>query len=454
MPEFITVTNGRQLRSLSADQLARAHAAGYHKPSELGRTIVGDGERLYEVPRQYLDRCAEDGLTDQLAGGESLNVAALQTAACNVPPALPLAIDTLASLQEPESETHRQLQDAVEQSEGWRRTMAALKLWLLERRGEWWSQLRGSGVSVAIHVALLLILASVVLHEKTPDTLVLEGVLGTTDVIEESMIAPEPIQVTEPVEQTSSEPPPDAEPVAMEMVPAEQPNFLASISGDAIKPPGQPSPLDGTGKKESNKPASFFGSKSAAVDYAFVIDNSNSMTQGRFETALYELMLSISNLTPKQRFFVVFYSDTAYPMFHPQPEVELVPATPRNKRRLFQWLQTVQLCLRTDGKEAIGMAIDLEPDVIYVLGDGAFTDKASQYFTKNRQAGLRLHTLGMEVKPRDAAPFQQLAKSNGGTYHDVGVHAAGLELARKFPRVKNTVKGPVWGVKLKPPPKF
>ena len=85
----------------------------------------------------------------------------------------------------------------------------------------------------------------------------------------------------------------------------------------------------------------------------FVVDNSNSMTRGRFETALLELMRTVEGMNPQQQFYVIFFSDTAYRMFHPAPAPSLVPATERNKERLKSWLSTVQMCLHTQGREAL-----------------------------------------------------------------------------------------------------
>lgn len=178
------------------------------------------------------------------------------------------------------------------------------------------------------------------------------------------------------------------------------------------------------------------------------------MMRGRFETALNELLKAVGQLTARQRFYEIFYSDTAYPLFHPKPATELVNATGRNKQRLKLWLGTVQLCLKTNGKEAIAAAFALDPDVIFVLGDGAFTDKASAFFASRPQKKSPPHTLGMEVKDKDAAGFQKLAKSNGGTYKDVGVAEGALAIAKRFPRQRNTTRGDIWGVKLPLKPKL
>ena len=172
------------------------------------------------------------------------------------------------------------------------------------------------------------------------------------------------------------------------------------------------------------------------------------MTKGRFETALNELMIAVNDLTPKQRFYVIFYSDTAYPMMHPRPVTQLVPATTRNKQQLFYWLETVQLCLQTNGKQAIQAAFNMKPDVIYVLGDGAFTDGASRHFAKMSKTRTILHTRGMEVKPNNAKEFEIMAKAHGGNYKDVGVSRIGLQMAKQNPRPRNNSRSPIWGITL------
>ena len=70
---------------------------------------------------------------------------------------------------------------------------------------------------------------------------------------------------------------------------------------------------------EGLKAATFFGARSRGERFVFVVDNSNSMIRGRFETALLELIRTVDNMTPKQQFYVIFFSDTAYRMFHPNP---------------------------------------------------------------------------------------------------------------------------------------
>jgi hypothetical protein len=194
--------------------------------------------------------------------------------------------------------------------------------------------------------------------------------------------------------------------------------------------------------------ASFFGARSRGDEFVFVVDNSNSMTRGRFETALMELMVTVEAMTPQQKFCVIFFSDTAYRMFHPERAVGMVPATEQNKQRLRSWLGTVEMCLHTRGEEAVSQALAMRPDVIYILGDGVFTDGTTQILTASHNRPIPIHTLGMEVDPAGARQLQAIAKANGGTYRLVGASPQAKMLASKNPIRRNNIRGPVWGVKL------
>src|SRR4051794_39032917 len=105
----------------------------------------------------------------------------------------------------------------------------------------------------------------------------------------------------------------------------------------------------GTGGHRATEPSSrksdrhdstlFFGTEARGNRFVFVVDNSSSMKSGRFEMAEAELIKTVNGLTPRQSFYVIFVSDQTYPMFYPQREPDLVPATPANKKRLADWCQ-------------------------------------------------------------------------------------------------------------------
>ncbi len=194
--------------------------------------------------------------------------------------------------------------------------------------------------------------------------------------------------------------------------------------------------------------ATFFGARSRGQKFVFVVDNSNSMARGRFETALLELMRSVDAMGSDQQFCVIFFSDTAYRMFHPEPAPGLVPATPRNKERLRSWLGTVQMCLHTQGREAVTAALAMNPDAIYILGDGVFTDDTTDLLTAPHERRLPIHTLGMEVDPRGETQLRAIAQANHGTYRAVSATPEAQRLAQANPVRRNRTRGAVWGLKL------
>lgn len=209
---------------------------------------------------------------------------------------------------------------------------------------------------------------------------------------------------------------------------------------------------DGKGMADSGEGvtanASFFGAKSTGSRFVFVVDNSNSMGRGKFETVVEELVRSVNKLTPKQRFYVYFFSDAAYPLFHPNPPYGMVRATPENKQKLKVWLYNVEMCLRTKGREAMERALAMRPDAIYVLGDGAFTDDTAKMLTAPHDRFTVIHTIGMQVNDRGRKELQAIAKANKGSFRSAQPSPTARAMAKASPIKRNNSYGPIWGFEL------
>ncbi len=167
--------------------------------------------------------------------------------------------------------------------------------------------------------------------------------------------------------------------------------------------------------------ATFFGVPAKGKKFCFVVDNSRSMRGAKFENALYELGSAIDKLKPDQSFFIIFFSDQPYPLFYPQPAKDFVRATPQAKQLLARWLPTVELHLKTKGSEAMKLALELNPDAIYLLGDGAFTDNTAKELLAREYTRTKIHTIGFNMKEgsRQAKDFEEIAKKFYGTYREV-----------------------------------
>ena len=112
-------------------------------------------------------------------------------------------------------------------------------------------------------------------------------------------------------------------------------------------------------------------------------------------------------------------------------------------------MNTVECCFHTRADKAFQLARELKPELIYLLGDGAFGDGSDQKLLKNPIEGARLEALGMNLTGRAADSFKALAKAHGGKYRDVGLTEDGQKILEQYgPRKGNFVRGPVWGIEL------
>jgi hypothetical protein len=178
----------------------------------------------------------------------------------------------------------------------------------------------------------------------------------------------------------------------------------------------------------------------------FVVDNSASMKQGRMETTLFELARSVEALGEKQQFYVVFYSNQAYPMFYPDSVMEPLAATSENKQKLYEWLETVELCIGGALAKAIDLAASLRPHAVYVLSDGDISGtRTMEKLTQANEWTFAIHTLGMGVsQPQHAQNLLAIAQAHRGTFQLVRPLPAAVQMARTRP-IRSNPMGVAWG---------
>lgn len=307
--------------------------------------------------------------------------------------------------------------DAEERSTFWRDFLYTSPTW---------------GISMLLHIILVLSLAMYTTVEVLkPGTSVLTASMldapealeeQTDDVIKFEELEVNPTAIENP---NSSDSNVDASNTSMspEKIENSSPSDLPAIAdfGDAGS-----GLLTDFGEAMIDKPgsgtsASFFGVPAKGKKFCFVVDNSGSMKGAKFENALYELATAIDKLTPTQSFYIIFFSDKPYPLFYPSPASGFVQAIPKNKQLLAQWLSTVELHKQTKGSEAMKLALDLGPDVIYLLGDGAFTDSTVKDVLAREAIRTKIHTIGFNMKPgsRPAKDFEAIAQKFYGSYREV-----------------------------------
>jgi hypothetical protein len=120
-------------------------------------------------------------------------------------------------------------------------------------------------------------------------------------------------------------------------------------------------------------------------------------------------------------------------MFYPQLEIDLIPATPANKKRLADWLPKAILASGKNREmiKAMDMAASLRPHAVFLLWDGdmRYSDNVRldvmTHLTRPNQWNFVIHTLGMGITSADAEQnLTAIAAAHGGLYRRIDVPAA------------------------------
>lgn len=258
-------------------------------------------------------------------------------------------------------------------------------------------------------------------------------------------------EIADPLERLALEIPTQAptpgEPASADGPPAqtELTNPLGEVGG------GKPAPE----RTDGEASASFFGTKVKARRILYMLDNSGGMLHdGKFEALVNELQTSISQLQPRQQFYVVFYSDTVYPLFYPHSVMEFVRPNKRVQRQLAAWLDSVELCTGNAIDEALAAAEVIRPDAIFLLTDGDLftTAKKRDLLMDSAGRSYAIYTFGMGVSEsgKTGEKLRQVAEANGGTCQFIEISDKMKSLAETRQRPYHIDRpGAVWGLKVR-----
>lgn len=160
--------------------------------------------------------------------------------------------------------------------------------------------------------------------------------------------------------------------------------------------------------------ASLFRDMRSARSYAFVVDASGSMQGLRMKVVLQQLNQSINALEDDQSFFVVFFSDRAFPMCWPQTTTQLIQATAVNRNYVLNWANGVEPDGGTKPHRALRMALELRPEVVFFLTDGSIPDTTDRLAKRYRASQTRINTIC--IGGNATRLMQRIATESGGSY--------------------------------------
>ena len=173
--------------------------------------------------------------------------------------------------------------------------------------------------------------------------------------------------------------------------------------------------------------ADFFGASAVGSRFVYVIDRSGSMTNNdAMNRARSELLASLNQLSPLMQFQVIFYNSE--PALLDLPGRGLARADHETQRSATEQIQRVFADGGTDHEKALRKAIELRPDVIFLLTDADMADSAmvARMTALNQRVGRRrksatIHVIQFHhenVGGLDKA-IRKLAKRNKGTFRRV-----------------------------------
>ena len=165
------------------------------------------------------------------------------------------------------------------------------------------------------------------------------------------------------------------------------------------------------------KSGDFLGIRSVGNSFVYVVDKSGSMNGTPFELACRELVDSISRLQENQSFYVIFYSNNAEPMFMPADIApKMLAGTDKNKQLAKDWIAGIFSDGGTNPTEAMRHAINLNPEVIFLMSDGSFNMHIADGIRQDNLAGIVINTIAYG-SDSGKATLEKIARENNGQYH-------------------------------------
>jgi hypothetical protein len=201
-----------------------------------------------------------------------------------------------------------------------------------------------------------------------------------------------------------------------------EPKVTSAAKAAASRPQSEFLQLPGTDRYDPNnvdwrdvppwQQASFFGIRAKGQLFIYVVDCSGSMIdEDRLVRAKTELRRSVLRLQPPQSFKVIFYNDEILAMPGDLPR----SADWDSKSQMIQWLRLIEPDGETDPRGALGLALSLRPDAIFLLSDGEFPDGTAEAVARKNKKKIPIHCVDLSGG-EGGDHLKQIARESGGQY--------------------------------------
>ncbi|MBD3676585.1 MAG: hypothetical protein HUJ26_23995 [Planctomycetaceae bacterium] len=220
-------------------------------------------------------------------------------------------------------------------------------------------------------------------------------------------------------------------PVDFQIKTAHDPESLTNAAYQATNVPNAGQGGTATGSGDGG--IGFFGTRAKGDSFAFVVDISGSMNGefkamdpqnagatriiSRWDKAREELIAAIDSMTEDQSYCVVLYNNNHLPMIERGEAVGLRKASPANKRETKLWLERMSAYGGTNPQESLAFALELHPDVLYFLTDGAIPPDSRDVAAAFTDGKTVIHTTCIGYPQNDI--LQLIAADHRGQFRAV-----------------------------------
>lgn len=202
----------------------------------------------------------------------------------------------------------------------------------------------------------------------------------------------------------------------------------SNITNDLLQPNAVSTPRNassGSGAPVAGG-TSFLGIEDVGRRFTYVIDRSFSMdNDGALQAAKAELLASLARLNETQQFQIIFYSGTFEVLKPRDGRFEMFWGTDAQRMQVSGRLRSISAKGGTHHLPAINKALAGNPDVIYLLTDGAAETALTGYelnqIKKRNRGGTHIHCIEFGRTERPALDgegnfLKKLAEQNQGQY--------------------------------------
>lgn len=254
---------------------------------------------------------------------------------------------------------------------------------------------------------------------------------------------------------------PPAEPIAP--APAVLPDFgdvaMDNLAGGGGGDGNSDLSSDATGAGSSvggktSPRGTFFGIEAYGHDFVYVVDMSGSMKGHLYDRAIAELIRSVDQLNPTQKFYVTLFSDRAKAMFDDTSVIpETISATPENRERLAKWLTEAYDGGGTDPRKAVKLALDMKPSAVFMLSDGEFKERRQKdagvllagdasttaAVVRTTNTTIPIHSIAFENEV-SRNNMQELANLTNGTFRFVAAEDRSKRISESLAEINEATK--------------